>query len=200
MFSFNQSGRPLAIDFLNNEIQTKYDLFSLSQKVQQLQGSMRGILECMTVLCNSQDIQQKTQLPIAQTNQTTSDVKDSSATQTEIVAVHTPQVENLPFPFLNKLQRPSTLPLGDSNDSGNRKGEKTQTEVTKQKIDEIEERKENTLGHDDSLVKNATKELISKSSRDETPENMEKDEDNTNNKAQSTSTDAAAVSDVIAKN
>lgn len=45
------------------------------------------------------------------------EVKDSSGTQTEIIAVHTPQVENLPFPFANKLARPSTLSLVDSSDN-----------------------------------------------------------------------------------
>lgn len=45
------------------------------------------------------------------------EVKDSSGTQTEIIAVHTPQVENLPFPFANKLARPSTLLLVDSSDN-----------------------------------------------------------------------------------
>lgn len=45
------------------------------------------------------------------------EVKDNSSTQTEIVAVHTPQVENLPFPFASKLSRPSTLSLNDSNGS-----------------------------------------------------------------------------------
>lgn len=45
------------------------------------------------------------------------EVKDSSGTQTEIIAVHTPQVENLPFPFANRLARPSTLSLVDSSDN-----------------------------------------------------------------------------------
>lgn len=35
----------------------------------------------------------------------------SGECQTEIVAVHTPQAEQLPFPFQVKLPRPSTLPL-----------------------------------------------------------------------------------------
>lgn len=45
------------------------------------------------------------------------EVKDSLGTQTEIIAVHTPQVENLPFPFANRLARPSTLCLVDSSDN-----------------------------------------------------------------------------------
>jgi hypothetical protein len=45
--------------------------------------------------------------------------RDSSETQTEIVAVHTPQVEHpKEFPFSQKLQRPSSLPINNSsNDS-----------------------------------------------------------------------------------
>lgn len=52
---------------------------------------------------------------------TSVEVKDSSGTQTEIVAVHTPQVESLPFPFVNKVTRPSTLPLVESNEASPRK-------------------------------------------------------------------------------
>lgn len=52
-----------------------------------------------------------------------SSLKDSCETQTEIVAVHTPQVEQLPaFPFKtasasSKLTRPSTLPISSSETS-----------------------------------------------------------------------------------
>lgn len=86
-------------------------------QVQQLQGSMRDIIQCMTVLCKlppSQDQQQA----IEESNpKPVAEVKDSSSTQTEIIAVHTPQVENLPFPFANRLPRPSTLMLIETNES-----------------------------------------------------------------------------------
>lgn len=137
------------------------------QKVQQLQGSMRDILECMTVFCKAQQLQQQNHSNMTQSN-TAAEVKDSSATQTEIVAVHTPQVENLPFPFVNKLQRPSTLSLGDSSDAGNR--QPADSDVSKHKIDE-EERTEASSDNEKNV-----EELISKSSRDETPENTEKDQ------------------------
>lgn len=90
-------------------------------QVQQLQGSMRDILQCMTVFCKMP--QQQTMTMDSSCSATTSSVecKDSSATQTEIVAVHTPQVENLPFPFASKVQRPSTLPLVESNEASPRK-------------------------------------------------------------------------------
>lgn len=74
---------------------------------------MRDIIECMSVFCKlPQNADQTTG-----TDSNKCEVKDSSSTQTEIVAVHTPQVENLPFPFASKLPRPSTLSLIDSNDA-----------------------------------------------------------------------------------
>ncbi|GAB0091846.1 uncharacterized protein DMENIID0001_067320 [Sergentomyia squamirostris] len=81
----------------------------LTNQVQQLQGSMRDILNCMTLFCN---------LPHASALAgVAQEPKDCSGTQTEIVAVHTPQVENPPFPFgkglstASRISRPSTLPL-----------------------------------------------------------------------------------------
>lgn len=106
----------------------------LTSQVQQLQGSMHDILQCMTVFCQlpqQQQLQQAHLPPPAAIATVTSMVAD---TQTEIVAVHTPQVDNPPFPFrsarqkaaasaavtvevvdtpppASKQQRPSTLPL-----------------------------------------------------------------------------------------
>lgn len=88
----------------------------LTNQVQQLQGSMHDILQCMTVFCK---LPQPEAVPrtskVVDTTQSTA-VGSCSSTQTEIVAVHTPQVDNPPFPFRpnHKLQRPSTLPL-DAN-------------------------------------------------------------------------------------
>lgn len=100
----------------------------LTSQVQQLQGSMHDILQCMTVFCKLPQ-QQQPMPPPATAATVTSMVAD---TQTEIVAVHTPQVDNPPFPFrsarqkaaavaavelvdtpppASKQQRPSTLPL-----------------------------------------------------------------------------------------
>lgn len=75
---------------------------------------MRDIIQCMTVLCKLPPSQEQQQT--IDENKPVSEVKDSSSTQTEIVAVHTPQVENLPFPFANKLPRPSTLMLIETNE------------------------------------------------------------------------------------
>lgn len=82
---------------------------------------MRDILQCMTVFCKLPPPQSSAENATASTTTTSTEIKDSSATQTEIIAVHTPQVENLPFPFLNKVQRPSTLPLVESNEASPRK-------------------------------------------------------------------------------
>lgn len=82
-------------------------------KVQQLQGSMRDILECMSVFCKLPNNQADAANDVETAKP---DVRDSCSTQTDIVAVHTPQVENVAhFPF--KMQRPSTLFLSDTNDS-----------------------------------------------------------------------------------
>lgn len=44
--------------------------------------------------------------------------KDSSETQTEIIAVHTPQLEHpKEFPFIQKMQRPSSLPINSSSNA-----------------------------------------------------------------------------------
>lgn len=69
----------------------------------------------MSVLCKIP--QNQAELVGIGTEEKKPEVKDSSGTQTEIIAVHTPQVENLPFPFANKLPRPSTLSLTESNGS-----------------------------------------------------------------------------------
>lgn len=77
---------------------------------------MRDIIQCMSVLCKLPNNSNGIANDVDGLGHKT-EVKDSSGTQTEIVAVHTPQVENLPFPFVNKMARPSTLSLTDSNDN-----------------------------------------------------------------------------------
>lgn len=93
---------------------------------------MRDIIQCMSVLYKVPN-----QGEVSDGKRP--EVKDSSSTQTEIIAVHTPQVENLPFPFANKLPRPSTLPLNDPNGTSStsirkiseREGEETTDTETK---------------------------------------------------------------------
>lgn len=66
---------------------------ALSDQVRQLQGSMRDILQCMTAFCQLPQ-------PLQQATGEQSTVRSMVAdTQTEIIAVHTPQVDHLPFPF-----------------------------------------------------------------------------------------------------
>lgn len=75
---------------------------------------MRDIINCVSVF---------SQLPLVQqqsAGMASSQMKDSCETQTEIVAVHTPQIEHpKEFPFVvQKAQRPSSLPINSSsNDS-----------------------------------------------------------------------------------
>lgn len=82
----------------------------LTNQVQQLQGSMRDILSYMSMFANIAP-------PPSQGGVDSNNVAEkipmkSGECQTEIVAVHTPQADQLPFPFQStKLPRPSTLPL-----------------------------------------------------------------------------------------
>lgn len=91
--------------------------------MQQLQGSMRDILNCLTLFCNlpQENVKRLLTAGVAEAlsqspsvmNTASSEKRDSASTQTEIVAVHTPQLENQSnFPF-TKI-RPSTLPLIES--------------------------------------------------------------------------------------
>lgn len=77
---------------------------------------MHDILQCMTVFCS---LPQHNVVPVQVDvdKNLVPDVRDNCGTQTEIIAVHTPQVDNPPFPFNNKLQRPSTLPLDSAETS-----------------------------------------------------------------------------------
>lgn len=70
---------------------------------------------------------------------TTSGFRDSSETQTEIIAVHTPQIEHLKdFPFIQKMQRPSSLPINSSsNDSS--ASTKSNTGTTLEELEAINE-------------------------------------------------------------
>uniref|UniRef100_A0A182Q2M9 Centrosomal protein of 97 kDa n=1 Tax=Anopheles farauti TaxID=69004 RepID=A0A182Q2M9_9DIPT len=109
----------------NNTLQdlTRSCLMLMNQ-VQQMQDAVRDIVRCMQYLVH-----------VPQASQPSSGTACTSETQTEIVAVHTPQVEQLPetFPFSkvspgsakdqssltcsNKLSRPSTLPISSTETS-----------------------------------------------------------------------------------
>lgn len=94
---------------------------------------MRDILNCMTVFSQLPQMQQSS------TNMTSSGIRDSSETQTEIIAVHTPQIEHpKDFPFIQKMQRPSSLPINSSsNDSST--STKSNTATTADEMEAIKE-------------------------------------------------------------
>lgn len=77
---------------------------------------MRDILNCLSIFCNLPQDNHLRRAFVSVLNEEES--KDSIETQTEIIAVHTPQVENYGnFPF---KQRPSTLPLDNVEASGDK--------------------------------------------------------------------------------
>ncbi|KAH8241792.1 hypothetical protein KR026_000547, partial [Drosophila bipectinata] len=72
----------------------------LTDQVQSLQSSIGTIVNCLTMVCNLPQDAIKKQAEII----------DCSSTQTDLIAVHTPQIEDLTnFPFTKA--RPSTLAL-----------------------------------------------------------------------------------------
>nr|XP_016945376.1 centrosomal protein of 97 kDa [Drosophila suzukii] len=78
----------------------------LTDQVQMLQSSIGTIVNCLTMVCNLPQDAIKKQAEII----------DCSSTQTDLIAVHTPQIEDLTnFPFTKT--RPSTLALETKHES-----------------------------------------------------------------------------------
>lgn len=95
---------------------------------------MRDILNCMTVFSQLPQMQQSTSSSI-----TSSGFRDTSETQTEIIAVHTPQIEHpKEFPFIQKVQRPSSLPINSSSNASSA-STKSNTATTTDELDMIKE-------------------------------------------------------------
>lgn len=98
---------------------------------------MRDIVNCVSVF---------SQLPLMQQQQstsssmTTSQFKDSSETQTEIIAVHTPQIDHpKEFPFITqKVQRPSSLPINSSSNESTSLSTRSSQNNTATTCDDVE--------------------------------------------------------------
>uniref|UniRef100_A0A8D8BEZ4 (northern house mosquito) hypothetical protein n=1 Tax=Culex pipiens TaxID=7175 RepID=A0A8D8BEZ4_CULPI len=163
----------MKLDVINNEnssVLVVQDLTKtcsmLMNQVQQLQTSVKDIVNCMQFFAN---MPQGAPNPAAATLSTASEanLRDSCETQTEIVAVHTPQVEQLPaFPFRSssssssKLARPSTLPISSSETSpkitsqdGQPIVEETEAETKEEVVVEIEADPGDTEENDDGEQK-----------------------------------------------
>ncbi|XP_056632308.1 centrosomal protein of 97 kDa [Diorhabda sublineata] len=96
------SAKNLNLSMNNSEVvkELAHSCTLLQSQIQQLQTSMQDIVKVMTVFSQSPNINQQ--------------LKDGIATQTEIIAVHTPQDETSKyFPFQKQIcqLRPSSLPL-----------------------------------------------------------------------------------------
>lgn len=93
----------------------------LTDQVQQLQSSIGTIVNCLTMVCNLPQDALKKQInsssdPEESEGSNATEPRDSSATQTDLIAVHTPQLEDLSnFPFTKP--RPSTLALESKHDA-----------------------------------------------------------------------------------
>ncbi|XP_034472173.1 centrosomal protein of 97 kDa [Drosophila innubila] len=92
----------------------------LTDQVQQLQSSIGTIVNCLTMVCNLPQDAIRKQINDVDGNETEPnngvETRDSSSTQTDLIAVHTPQLEDLSnFPFTKP--RPSTLALESKHDA-----------------------------------------------------------------------------------
>lgn len=104
----------------------------LTDQVQNLQSSIGTIVNCLTMVCNlPQDVIKKQ-----------AEIIDCSSTQTDLIAVHTPQIEDLTnFPFTKT--RPSTLALES-------KHETTLAAAKIEELNEAELKENNESAHLDS--------------------------------------------------
>ncbi|XP_026844542.1 centrosomal protein of 97 kDa [Drosophila persimilis] len=109
--SGEDSSAPVSLD--HNSASVVNDLAKrctmLTDQVQQLRSSIGTIVNCLTMVCNLPQYalisnpEPDAQVPV-------SEQRDCSSTQTDLIAVHTPQMEDLTnFPFTKP--RPSTLAL-----------------------------------------------------------------------------------------
>lgn len=87
---------------------------------------MRDIINCVSVFSQLPMVQQQS------ASMTTSQMKGSCETQTEIIAVHTPQIEHQrDFPFVvQKAQRPSSLPINSSSNDSSVRSSQNNTATT----------------------------------------------------------------------
>lgn len=114
----------------------------LTDQVQQLQSSIGTIVNCLTMVCNLPQDALKKQINSEpeESESSNAEPRDSSATQTDLIAVHTPQLEDLSnFPFTKP--RPSTLALESKHDA--LETPKIQTEEQHHPETEHDELKEN---------------------------------------------------------
>lgn len=115
----------LSLNFDNQSVNVVQDLTKtcsmLMTQVAQLQNSMQSMVNCMTMFAAYQ--------PPQQSHLEKETASDTIETQTEIIAVHTPQVESFPFhsnqntsnsvtaTHNNKLLRPNSLHITSSTET-----------------------------------------------------------------------------------
>lgn len=121
----------------------------LTDQVQQLQSSIGTIVNCLTMVCNLPQDALKKQInsssdPEESEGSNATEPRDSSATQTDLIAVHTPQLEDLSnFPFTKP--RPSTLALESNHDA---------LDTPKMQTDQQQQQQLAETEHDDELKEN----------------------------------------------
>uniref|UniRef100_A0A336K1X7 Centrosomal protein of 97 kDa n=1 Tax=Culicoides sonorensis TaxID=179676 RepID=A0A336K1X7_CULSO len=139
----------LSLNFDNQSVNVVQDLTKtcsmLMTQVAQLQNSMQDMVNCMSMFAsNSYQMQQ------SQTGSLQTYPKDTIETQTEIIAVHTPQIET--FPFNNgtnntnpKLLRPNSLHITSSTETSPKNLRFNSVQITKSNSEEKKDQGVETL-------------------------------------------------------
>ncbi|KAJ4429307.1 hypothetical protein ANN_26311 [Periplaneta americana] len=91
-------------------------LYNISSDVEQLQDSMQSVMQCMSMFCQKGQV--VSSQPVGDSMGDGIGV-NTGGTQTDIIAVHTPQMEagpGMPFPYqrISPSPRPSSLPISQT--------------------------------------------------------------------------------------
>lgn len=198
----------LSLNFDNQSVNVVQDLTKtcsmLMTQVSQLQNSMQSMVNCMSMFAAyqpplSQQSQQEKETPSVVNS------RDTIETQTEIIAVHTPQVESFPFHSNqntmsnsgtnNKLLRPNSLHITSSTETSPKNLRFNSVQISKSNSEEEKMEKEDpqavetlvnntsemSLGADDTnnIDNEPVSELESEKHENEVVTEMEKAEDET---------------------
>ncbi|KAJ9599560.1 hypothetical protein L9F63_009958, partial [Diploptera punctata] len=100
----------------------------LHSQVEQLQDSMQSVMQCMSMFCQRGLHAEDAEVDVNGLTITT------GSTQTDIIAVHTPQLESVPFPYQRSFPsaRPSSLPISQSRPTCSRSAEPDAPQELKQ--------------------------------------------------------------------
>lgn len=179
----------LSLNFDNQSVNVVQDLTKtcsmLMTQVAQLQNSMQDMVNCMSIFASTHTTTQPPQDTTSMNTQT----RDTIETQTEIIAVHTPQVETFPFTTNatthNKLLRPNSLHITSSTETSPKNLRFNSVQISKSGDQEkpvetlVNNMSEMSADDTNNIDNEPVSELESEKHENEVVTEMEKNEDET---------------------